>query len=71
MQKTVTINNNKYTLIKRVSAEVISDICRWKDLLHSDMVCIENGIVYFYKILGYDEEIKNENTPAISSRKRY
>ena len=70
MQKSLVIDNKTYTLIKRVSSKVITDICKWKDLLEADLVSIENEIVYFYKIVSYDEEIENAGIAPVSNRKR-
>ena len=70
MQKTIVIDDRTYTLIKRVSSKVITDICKWKDLLEADLVSIENEIVYFYKIVSYGEEIENAGITPIPSRKR-
>jgi hypothetical protein len=70
MQKIITINDKTYTLLKRVSSKVISDICKWKDLLEADLVSIENEIVYFYKVVSYDEEVENAGTTTVPGRKR-
>ena len=70
MQKTLIIDNKTYILIKRVSSKVITDICKWKDLLEADLVSIENEIVYFYKIESYDEEVENTSTTPVPNRKR-
>ena len=70
MQKTLVIDNKTYILIKRVSSKVITDICKWKDLLEADLVSIENEIVYFYKIESYDEEVENTSATPVPNRKR-
>jgi len=67
MQKTIIVNDKTFTLIKKVSEKVVTDVCKWKELLESDLVCIESGVVYFYKSISYNEKIKNKNATPISS----
>lgn len=67
MQKTIIVNDKTFTLIKKVSEKVVTDVCKWKELLESDLVCIESGVVYFYKSISYNEKVKNKNATSVSS----
>ena len=66
MQKTIIVNDKTFTLLKKVSEKVVTDVSKWKELLESDLVCIESGVVYFYKSIGYNEKVKNKNATPIS-----